>query len=249
MEIVCEYSEILQRFLNEVVQYTLDLYGEKLNISNLQEIKLMDKNEFGYETDGRTYDNGRKIMVTSRLYEMLPDYNIYDLKENEIFRLIVNSLHHEMGHVTDWLAYPNLYKAGSNADDLREYYPALFWLEYIAQKRTSTLGYVSNENFCEQFVSKRWKSYKFNMDEASESNFFYLNKVLPYFMAKTINVEDRKWYLSKLDNDLLKEYIGVLEIEIKELEKKGFFDDVIELIDLYNVMDEYLKKFRLKFTP
>ncbi len=72
---------------------------------------------FSYNTDGRTHDGGKKIIVTSRLYDDLPTYKIEGLKDNIDLNMIVNTMFHEMGYVTDWASMPNLYLAAENMDD------------------------------------------------------------------------------------------------------------------------------------
>lgn len=72
MNIICQYNKELEHFLENAVEYTLHKYGEELNLVNLQEIELMDISEFDLQKDGTTYENGTKIIVTSRLYDMLP---------------------------------------------------------------------------------------------------------------------------------------------------------------------------------
>lgn len=41
-------------------------------------------------------------MITSRLYDILPCLSIEKLENNPNFKMIVNTLYHEMGHITDW---------------------------------------------------------------------------------------------------------------------------------------------------
>ena len=127
MNVFCIYNDNLDRFLKDVVQYTLGLYGEELNISKVEEIQLKSTNEFDYDTDGRTYDGGTKILVTSRLYDMLPCFEISKLKKNDEFLMIVNALFHEMGHATDWLIFPNMYYAATDFNSKKDMVTSLFW--------------------------------------------------------------------------------------------------------------------------
>ena len=76
MNIICQYNKELECFLRSVVEYTLCKYGQELNLNNLQQIELIDISEFELQKDGTTYENGTKIIVTSRLYDMLPCFSI-----------------------------------------------------------------------------------------------------------------------------------------------------------------------------
>ena len=66
MKVYCSYNQELHNFLNKVVKLILNEYGPQLNLATLEEIELVNKNEFAYETDGKTVSNS-KIIVTSRL--------------------------------------------------------------------------------------------------------------------------------------------------------------------------------------
>lgn len=71
MKVYGSYNQKYHRFLNEVVELILNTYGSQLNIETLEEMELVNKNE--YVTDGRVIDN-HKIIVTSRLYELLASF-------------------------------------------------------------------------------------------------------------------------------------------------------------------------------
>ncbi|QUH18666.1 hypothetical protein [Alkaliphilus sp. B6464] len=138
----------------------------------MQEIELIDIKEFSYDTDGRVCDGGKKILVTSRPYDKLPTYRIEELKDNVDFIMIVNTMFHEMGHVMDWASMPNLYAAAENTNDGKAMVTSVFWLEYLAEKRSSIEGLVNHSDYCDDFVSRKWKSYKFDTENTSESNKF-----------------------------------------------------------------------------
>ena len=57
MKVYCSYSQELHNFLNKVVKLILNEYGPQLNLATLEEIELVNKNEFAYETDGKTVIN------------------------------------------------------------------------------------------------------------------------------------------------------------------------------------------------
>ena len=80
MQIYCSYNQELYDFLNKVVGLILDKYGTQLNISSLEEIELINKKDLPYETDGKVLSKS-KIIVTSRLYELLPTLTIGELND------------------------------------------------------------------------------------------------------------------------------------------------------------------------
>lgn len=103
--------------------------------------------------------------------------------------------------------------------------------------------------FCNQFVQRQWHAYYSSFDDLKESNFFYLNKVIPYFLARTIDLNIRKKYQGKIKNVLLDDYIRELRAEVENLEKILPFDEPDKLSGLYDIMDKYYKKFRHTYLP
>lgn len=249
MRVFCKYNMELDIFLKDIVEYTLGIFGNQLKLDALQEIELIDIKDFSYVTDGRTCDGGKKIFVTSRLYDKLPTYRIEELKENIDFIMIVNTMFHEMGHVTDWISMPSVYAAAENTDDGKAMITSVFWLEYLAEKRSSEKGLVDHMDYCDDFVRRKWSAYKLDFQNASEGNFYYLNKALSYFMARTTNISKRNRYLDKMINPLLKDYVIDVGKEIMNLENQMPVDDISILGDLYEVMNKYYIKFRDRFMP
>ena len=249
MKVFCKYDDALDLFLKKVIKYILNLYGDSLDISEVQEIQLVNIKESRYDSDGRTYSGGKKIILTSRLYDSLPSYDIKKLERNEIFKLIVNTIFHEMGHATDWKLFPNMYNAVEEKKDIKQYLPAFFWLEYIAEKRSCVYGFATDndDKFCNDFVKRKWRVNKFDFSSLSENNFLYLNKSLSYFMGKTTQTSVRDKYLDKMENHLLRAYILDLQAEITELEKIMPFDDTVLLRGIYDIMSKYYKMFIRKF--
>ena len=44
--------------------------------------------------------------------------------------MIVNTLYHELGHISDWKDYPKLYSVADAIDNVKNGLPAFLWLEY-----------------------------------------------------------------------------------------------------------------------
>jgi len=116
MGVFCRYSLQLVSFLKNVVEYVFAIWGNGFYLDNLEEIELVNARTFSYDTDGQTVPGGKKIIPTSRLYAKIPVYDIQQLNKNEKFKLIVNTLYHEMGHVSGMQTMPNIYAAASNLE-------------------------------------------------------------------------------------------------------------------------------------
>lgn len=243
MKVYCLYEPKYDVFIKEVVNIILDKYGNDLHLSSLEEIELISKEDISYETDGKVLSS-RKIIVTSRLYELLPTLNINDLLENNNFKLLKKTLYHEMGHITDMTFMPKLYKCVLDNDEIdKNYIASLFWLEYIAERRTSGFENVNDLEICDDIAKRKWNcSMADPYGHYNEKNFFYLTKILPYFMARTKEPALRNFYLSNIQNKLLREYIKEIDGELKSLELMQIFDEPSVLIGLYKIIDKYYKK-------
>lgn len=106
--------------------YVFAIWRSGLYLDNLEEIELVDTKTFSYDTDGRTVPGGKKIILTLRLYAKIPVYDIQQLNNDENFKLIVNTLYHEMGHVSDMRTMPNIYAVASNSDNIEQCCPLSF---------------------------------------------------------------------------------------------------------------------------
>lgn len=252
MKVYCSYNPKLHEFLNEVVKLILNKYGTQLNLITLKEIELIKKEEIPYETDGKVL-NESKIIVTSRLYELLPNLEIAALNGNENYAMLRKTLYHEMGHINDMALMPKLYNCILESFESRNINPdsiaSLLWVEYIAEKRTAFFENIYNLEICDDFVKRKWYcSIADPYAHYSEKNFFYLTKLLPYFMARTNKKDLRERYLNRIENELLIQYINEIDNEVSLLEAKGLFDDVCFLKRLYTIIDKYYKAFMNKYV-
>ncbi len=242
MKVVCQYDVDLQRFLKEVVDYCIAKYGEGLHLNQLREIELKNKSVFNYEKDGMICENGKKIVLSSRLYEMLPTLDIEKINNDDKFILLIYSLYHEMCHVSDFEVYPYLYGRAVHTQNKWEALAMIFWLEYLVEKRCfQRLGIIKCELY-EQFQSEKLCCNKFDTNTANVSNFFYFTKSISYLVAKIMWQNETKEYLQQICDRLLKEYVEELVEELYKLEEQGFFDDEKKLSQLINIMKRYYKK-------
>lgn len=252
IKIYCSYSQELHEFLNKAVELVMNKYGTQLNLITLKEIELIKKEEIPYETDGKVL-NASKIIVTSRLYELLPTLEVDALSGNDDFGMLRKTLYHEMGHINDMTLMPQLYNCILESFESRKIKSdsivSLFWVEYVAEKRTAFFENIYNLDICDDFVKRKWHcSIADPYTHYSEKNFFYLTKLLPYFMARTNKKDLREQYLNRIENKLLIQYINEMDNEVRFLETKGIFDDVYFLKRLYTIIDKYCKAFMNKYV-
>lgn len=249
MKVFCKYNKEFDSFLKKTVKYTIERYGQYLDVTDIEEIELQNIKDFSYETDGKTYDGGRKILVTSRLYELLPSFDIRKIKNDRNFKMLINTQFHEMGHATDWKKMPNLYNSVEMRPTSKDGIASLFWVEYLAEKRSQAFSQSDDDSFCNNFAKSHWRAYKSDPESTRHDNFTYLCKVMPYFLARTIGPDIRQQYLDIMENQLLKDFILEITKEIERLESIPFFDDIQELRGLYDIINKYFVEFQKAFKP
>ena len=137
MRVFCAYNQEYDRFLISVVEYVIRKYGDNLDLRNVEEIELIKTVEDS-TTDGRFL--GSRIVVTERLYKMLPTLDIGQLEGNAVFAEIVGVLYHEMGHATDMVRMPKMYTCVLHEDLTLENMATYLFLEYVAELRTQYVG-------------------------------------------------------------------------------------------------------------
>jgi hypothetical protein len=209
----------------------------------------MNNTKFKTDKDGSTCESGTKVILTSRLFDLLPCLEMDKLHDNPDFNMIVNTLYHELGHISDWKDYPKLYSVADAMDNVKNGLPAFLWLEYLAEKRSCQLNLVDNNSFCTQFVNYKWYPYKVSFEKANGTNFYYLSKAMMYFIGRTMKNNVRQEYLDKINDPILVDYINAIIQEFYRLESRMPFDDVTMLCDLYEIINTYYKKFRNKYKP
>ena len=247
MKIYCSYNKQFHNFLNDVVKLMLDTYASELKIDTLEEIELVNKNQYKIATDGRIISNSR-IVVTSRLYERLPILDIDKLEGNEYYKNIKQTLYHEMGHINDMFYMPNLYSYALSDDCNKEQIAAQFWIEYIVEKRSVGFEGICEAVFCNNFIKKKWKcTVNSNVDNFNDNNFAFLTKYMPYFIARANHDNMREKYLSSMKNSLLRDYVNEVNNELERLEKIGLFDDIRILNKLYDVINSNYQNFMSAF--
>lgn len=247
IKVTCSYNKKYEDFLVEVFNFVLTTYAQDLDLSALKEVILYKQEEFYYQTDGRTVGNGTIIVLSSRLFELLPCIRIKELSENSDFNLIVSTLYHEMGHVNDWLKMPTLYNKVMHTDEPQNVMAILLWLEYIAEKRSCIpkLTQKAHTDFCEAFIKWEWPAKDFNYIDANMNNYFYLVKAIPYFLARSCDPQKRTDYLSRMRNPIVRSFALEIDKEISLLENRPIFDYEEPLEPLSSVIRKYRQVFLL----
>lgn len=242
MRIVCKYNREYEKFLKKVVERIFVQYGNEIQREAIKVIELKDKKEFPIQSDGRFIKEGY-ILLSSRLYDELVCLDLKHIEHTKEYNLIVNTLIHEMGHASDMCKMPKLYHIGLHSNDIEERTLVIFWTEYLAQRRNTTINIVDRKEFCKEFSLMKWDICKENIKDSDSGNFYYLTKIIPYFLARTLDLVERQVYLDNIKNCLVKDYLIELGKEIKCLELQSVFDEIDDLSGINIIIKKYRKLF------
>ena len=242
MRVFCAYNQEYDRFLISVVEYVIRKYGDNLDLRNVEEIELIKTVEDS-TTDGRFL--GARIVVTERLYKMLPILDIMQLEDNEVFEEIAGVLYHEMGHATDMVRMPKMYSCVLYEDLTLENMATYLFLEYIAERRTQYLGINEYDTFCASIKAGEWNKYDV---WSSKDAFYYLSKLFVYFIIKTNVKGNRREYLNDDKSQLLLEYVNALDHALQTVYSLLPFDEVEKCKPIADVMKKYGPIFDRTYT-
>ena len=233
MRVICAYNQEYDGFLRSVVEYVIHKYGDNLDLRNVEVIELIKK--VGDSITDRRF-LGSRIVVTERLYKMLPTLDIGQLEGNAVFAEIVRVLYHEMGHATDMVRMPKMYTCVLHEDLTLENMATYLFLEYVAELRTQYVGINEYDAFCDSINVGEWNKYDVWDSEAA---FYYVSKLFVYFIIKTNAKGNRSEYLNDDKSQLLLEYVNALEHALQDVYSELPFDEVERCKPIVDVMKKY----------
>lgn len=246
MKVFCGYNEKYDHFLKQVVDYVLEQYGYTLDTRNLKEIELVRVIEDNVLSDGRLEACGTRIVLSERKYRKLPYLDISRLKEDDAFRSVVSTLVHEMGHATDMIRMPTMYRQVYDSEEnlTPETVATLLFLEYIANLRTDAIYTGEHNTFCLQVAKGMWNKYR---DWPPDFAFYNMAKISVYFLVRTTINNNRDYYLKIMNDVLYSEFLEALERALTLTYQCLPFDDSKCCFRIRDVLNEYIHRFEAKY--
>lgn len=234
---VCEFNKNYEVFLSHIYKYIVTNFAQDFNLSSLKKIEIVDS--LPGSSDGRMVDDST-ILLSKRLYDSLPIFDITLLKNDDNFNSIVGTLYHELCHINEQTIMPNIHSICYNDEIDIEYCVALFWIEYIVELKTNVALKRNKDKFCDDVALCDWEISKFNFEDADTSNFFYLIKVLPYVLANCYNQKSSS-YFGKIKNIIVRNMAIELNDAVLDVLKTYPFDDINKLDKIKTVFLTYKK--------
>ena len=246
LKVFCNYNKEYDHFLKQVVEYVLEQYGSVLDIRNLKEIELVREIEDNKISDGRLEDYGTRIVIAERKYRQLPCLDIRKLKEEDTFKSVVSTLVHEMGHATDMVRMPSMYRQvyHSKENMTSESVATMLFLEYVANLRTDAIYTGEHNTFCLQVAKGMWNKYR---DWPPEFAFYYMAKISVYFLVRTSINNNRDYYLKQLNDKLFSDFLEALDHALVQTYQCLPFDDSKKCFRIEAVLNEYIYRFGEKY--
>ena len=234
---VCKFNKNYEVFLKHVYEYVIENFAKDFNLSLLNKIEIVPS--LPCSSDGRI--EGTNILLSKRLYDLLPTLDIDLLRDNNDFNLIVSTLYHELCHLNEQTILPNIH-AICNRDDIDiDYFVAQFWIEYIVETKTNAVFKRNKSKFCDDIALNEWKINKADYDTQNTTNYFYLIKVLPYALAYCHNKKSD--YVVRIKNPIVRNMIVELYDAISNIQDKYPVDDMNSLNEIKRIFLTYQKTF------
>ena len=234
---LCKFNKNYEVFLKLVYKYVVDNFAKDFNLSVLNKVEIVPS--LPCSSDGRI--EGTNILLSKRLYDLLPTLDLDLLRDNNDFDLIVSTLYHELCHLNERTILPNIH-AICNRDDIDiDYFVAQFWIEYIVEIKTNAVFKRNKSKFCDDIALNEWKINKADYDTQNTTNYFYLIKVLPYALAYCHN--QKSDYVVQIKNPIVRNMVIELYDAISNVQNKYPVDDMNSLNEIKRIFSTYQKTF------
>lgn len=216
-----------QKIIKCIIQYIYENYSEKLEISKLESVEVVDELEGG--ASARTINN--KIMLARK-----NSLHGVDLKKDKIesvpadknLKILISTIYHELWHVSTWEKYKLMYeydKVGFAN------YAYVFWIEYIAHIETVFMEDIDiMKEFCERFVGEKWDKIEYGYSQ------FIM--ALPYYLVRSNYLELFDELTEKIEFDELKAVVYDFNKTTKQLQNNNSMQE----IDKANIIRDMIEK-------
>lgn len=197
-----------EQTINNIIKLIEERYSEKICISRLKKIEIVDKLDYG--------SSGRSLVdkiILSRKNGLDGVYFENEIPVNNIkLRMLISTIYHELWHISTWKDYEDMYGYIVNCEkgDLVIAYAYMYWIEYIAHVETVFMEVPEIMNkFCNNFVSKKWSELEYG--------YSYFIKELPYYLIRSqyLNIFDD--LTKEIRNNELKDTVFIFDKESKHL--------------------------------
>lgn len=235
--LVCKFNKNYESFLKDVYEYVVENFAKDFYLSVLNKIEIVPS--LPCSSDGKI--EGTNILLSKRLYDLLPTLDPDQLRDNDDFNLIVSTLYHEFCHLNEQTILPNIHAICNRVDIDIDYFVAQFWIEYIVETKTNSVFKRNKSKFCDDIALNEWAINKADYNTQNTTNYFYLIKVLPYALACCQN--EKSDYVVRIKNPIIRNMVVELYDAISNIQNKYPVDDMNSLNEIKRIFLTYQKTF------
>lgn len=222
-----------ETIVNLIITYIIDNYIDKINISKLKTIEVVDK--LDNNSSGRSV---RDKIILSRRYGLDGVREIKDISEeierNTKLKMLISTIYHELWHVSTWDKYETMYEYILNPeeDDIRKAYSYLYWIEYIAHAETIFMEVTDvMKKFCTNFVHIKWHRKK--------GGYYDFIKALPYYLIRSQYLR----IFDELTNEIICDELRVAVYKFDDVSKQLIKNNYMDDVEKANVIKDMIKSY------
>lgn len=236
--LVCKFNNYYENFLSKIYKNVITNFARDFDLSALSKIEIVEV--LHGSSDGRLI--GNDILLSKRLFDLLPTLDIESLENNSVFNLLISTLFHELCHLNERSITPNIHSMCDRDIIDIDYFVALVWIEYIVELKTNLVFKRKKTDFRKAVALNEWKICKSNFNDFDTSNYFYLVKVLPYILADLDDTTINE-YSKQIKNTVVKRMVIELYYTVTRIKKYYPFDDFKILNQIKNILLHYENHF------
>lgn len=237
-------TDFAQQFFNKFIDSIIQKRAKHLKIDKVKGIRMVRKNTLPKDSLARPVDGYIHLsdvlveyLVKAGVYNPLGDIDIDILNRDKLTKYYLNlidvTVYHELIHFDLEEKLPNIHymkKMFENdkiisLEDIYKDWAIVFWIEYIAEYKSSKLQYIKRvREFNNSFI------IRYNVSE-NANNICQLTKHAAYFIANIKSKGEYQAYFDKLTVPFVRNFIlNLTEMVNQNMEMYGFNKDEYSIL-------------------
>ena len=248
----------MESYLQVLVEYLKSNLCKGMNLSELNNIKIVDRCKLPRNVDARS--EGDTIFLSAQSVSQamesvnlsgLASYLKKDIEEMQYKVVsILNNLYHEFCHMNERTISPNLHNIISDKKryTVLEKLVAHFWIEFVVECKSGEQHLRSEVEFCNSFIAAKWDIQYIKVNRDDMKNLYWLMYSTPYFIALCYVNDCFDYYFRMITNEQIAILVQKLYAVCIDLYKEVPFDNYDKIKVIGEIFEETFNTKTPKFA-